>query len=141
MPRKTIYIREADTSLWERAEDLADGSLSAFLTEKIREFVAQKEAEARKPSPLTVDHGRETKRVLYLWASQQDPAGAMWGTSFGADSMGQIHVATLMETLKRDAATQLIEIEERVVYTDGWVTNSPRERWVRGPDNTWQRDN
>jgi len=78
MPRKTIYVRDADASLWERAEELAEGSISASLTDKVREFVSKKELEARTPSPLTLDHGAVTNRLLYLWASQQDQSGAMW---------------------------------------------------------------
>ncbi len=56
MPNKTIYIREADLEVWEQAEALAGGSVSALITEALRRYV---EEERRKESTgietITVD--------------------------------------------------------------------------------------
>ena len=45
MPRVTLYVREADEELWERAKALAGDaeSLSAMVTEALREYVTRKE--------------------------------------------------------------------------------------------------
>ena len=38
-PNKTIYVREADAEVWEKAEKLAGGSVSALITEALRRYV------------------------------------------------------------------------------------------------------
>jgi hypothetical protein len=43
VPNKTIYIKEADTELWEKAERLAGDSVSALLTEALRRYVEEAE--------------------------------------------------------------------------------------------------
>lgn len=47
MPNKTIYIRESDQELWGRAERLADGNVSALLTEALRRYVDEEERMER----------------------------------------------------------------------------------------------
>ncbi len=47
IPRRNLYIREDDESIWKRAESLAgEESLSATVTEALRRFVLAKEQEA-----------------------------------------------------------------------------------------------
>ena len=43
MPNKTIYVREADTEVWEKAERLAGGSVSALIAEALRRYVEEVE--------------------------------------------------------------------------------------------------
>jgi hypothetical protein len=43
VPNKTIYVKESDTELWERAERLAGGSFSALITEALRRYVEEEE--------------------------------------------------------------------------------------------------
>lgn len=43
VPNKTIYIREADAEVWERAEKLAGGSVSALITEALRRYVEEEQ--------------------------------------------------------------------------------------------------
>lgn len=45
VPNKTIYIREGDTELWEKAEKLAGGSVSSLIADALRRYV---EEENRK---------------------------------------------------------------------------------------------
>ena len=47
MPNKTIYVKEADTELWAKAEKLAGGSISALLTETLRRYVEEEERKER----------------------------------------------------------------------------------------------
>lgn len=49
MPRRTLYVREEDQVIWQKAEALADTeSLSALVTEALRRFVLAKEQESGK---------------------------------------------------------------------------------------------
>jgi hypothetical protein len=48
VPNKTIYIREADTEVWEKAEKLAGGSVSALITEALRRYVEEEEMKGEK---------------------------------------------------------------------------------------------
>lgn len=43
MPNKTIYVREGDTELWARAEELGGGSVSGLLSEALRRYVEEEE--------------------------------------------------------------------------------------------------
>ena len=43
MPNRTIYIRDADRALWEKAEQLAGNSLSRLLADAVRTYVKLEE--------------------------------------------------------------------------------------------------
>ena len=43
MPNKTIYVKDADREIWEKAEELAGGSVSALITEALRRYVEEEE--------------------------------------------------------------------------------------------------
>jgi len=47
VPNKTIYIREADADVWQRAEQLAGDSVSALITEALRRYVEEEELKER----------------------------------------------------------------------------------------------
>jgi hypothetical protein len=42
---KTIYIRDEDTPVWERAKELAGDKLAPIIVDGLKKYVAQKEAE------------------------------------------------------------------------------------------------
>lgn len=45
MPKKTVYVRESDLPLWERAEVLAQGdSVSSILTEALQQYLEGRQA-------------------------------------------------------------------------------------------------
>jgi len=44
---KTIYLREEEGPLWEKARELANDKLSPVIVEALKVFVAQKEAEQK----------------------------------------------------------------------------------------------
>ncbi len=64
MPNKTIYVRERDVGLWERAEELAGGNVSALLAEALRRFVEEEELKEKT--------GMETIEVS-LWGAEDKP--------------------------------------------------------------------
>ncbi len=49
-PNKTIYVREADREVWEKAEKLAGGSVSGLIADALRRYV---EEEGMKRSMTT----------------------------------------------------------------------------------------
>jgi hypothetical protein len=55
VPRKTIYIREGDKELWEKAEELAGDSLSGLLAAALREYIAQRERIDGEMGRIIVD--------------------------------------------------------------------------------------
>jgi hypothetical protein len=69
VPNKTIYIREADTGLWEKAETLAGGSVSALLSEALRRYVEEEE--------LKEQAGMENIEVQ-LWGPEETPYRAQF---------------------------------------------------------------
>jgi hypothetical protein len=45
VPNKTIYVREADTELWEEAEKLAGGSLSGLIADALRRYIEEEKVK------------------------------------------------------------------------------------------------
>ncbi len=44
---KTLYIRDEDAGLWDRARELADDKLSPFIVSAVKQFVAERESELK----------------------------------------------------------------------------------------------
>jgi EXLDI family protein len=62
MPGKMIYVSEADLPIFERARELAGGSLSAVIARALRQFVQTEEAKAHKPESAAGQAERELMR-------------------------------------------------------------------------------
>ena len=62
---KTLYIREEDAAIWDRARELTGEKLSNFLTQLLKAYVAEQEAKALglKWTPLS----RPFSGVNKLW--------------------------------------------------------------------------
>lgn len=56
---KTLYIREEDAGVWERARDLAGDKLSPIIVSSLRQFIASKEAEAKSFERIEVEYSDE----------------------------------------------------------------------------------
>jgi hypothetical protein len=136
MPRKTVYVRSGDEPLWERAEKLASGNFSAFLTAALREYLAK--SEVNPMEHMTAVHGAVTKRLLYVWGSQYPDGKSAWGTSFDTMGSGPEQAAALVERMKRDPNSRNIQLEERRVYADNSVDREPLEEWTRDASG-WRR--
>ncbi|MGA2872156.1 MAG: hypothetical protein ABSF27_00960 [Candidatus Dormibacteria bacterium] len=51
-PRREIYVREEDTPLWDRAEQLGSGeSLAGFLAGALRSYIEEEESNPEVPTP------------------------------------------------------------------------------------------
>ena len=67
VPNKTIYIREADADVWQRAEKLAGDSVSALITEALRRYVEQEDQKERT----------DMERIeIELWGPEERPCRA-----------------------------------------------------------------
>jgi hypothetical protein len=129
MPKRTIYVRDADTAMWDRAEAIAGNNLSAFLAAALKHYLD--EQEFKEIAMQIEQHGPVTKRVLHVWGSRVDDARTAWGTSFDSDGTGPDQAAALVVRMKADPTIRNIEVEERRVYTDNWVDRRPLEQWSR----------
>lgn len=71
MPNKTIYVKEEDIELFEKAQRLLGDSLSGAIAEGLRRLVAAKEAEVRgmKEITLTVGVVPDTSKVRFIGRS------------------------------------------------------------------------
>lgn len=58
MPNKTIYVSDGDVRLFERAQELNGGNLSAAIADALHRFVAIKEANMDGYEEVTVRVGR-----------------------------------------------------------------------------------
>ena len=57
MPNKTIYVSDDDLALYERAQALAGGNLSAAVSRALRRFVDDEEARQGGYEQVTVRAG------------------------------------------------------------------------------------
>ncbi len=64
MPNKTIYVSEGDLPLYERAQELAGGNLSAAIVAALRRFVEAQEALRPGSEEVTVRVGLGKGRKL-----------------------------------------------------------------------------
>jgi EXLDI family protein len=58
MPNRTIYVSDADVSVFEAAQRLAGDNLSATIVQALRRFVATQEAHAAGYHEVTVQVGK-----------------------------------------------------------------------------------
>jgi EXLDI family protein len=85
MPNKTIYVADADVSLFDRAQELGGGNLSAAIVEALRRYVANEElVESGEVVVKVGAHGAyrqqrfQGRQVGRYHASRSDQARALF---------------------------------------------------------------
>lgn len=73
VPNKTIYVREGDTELWEKAETLAGGSISSLIADVLRRYVEQE----------------ERKEQMDMETIEVQLGGGRYGEEYGAEFVGR----------------------------------------------------
>jgi EXLDI family protein len=59
MPNKTIYVADADLSVFDRAQELAGENLSATIAQALRRFIETEEARTQGFGEITLKVGRQ----------------------------------------------------------------------------------
>jgi len=90
-PKRTIYVREADQELWDRAETLAGherDSLSGAISEALRAWVQRKEADRQglERIEVVVSHGQFKRVQAFVGRWLIDPAADVQSKVAGAGS-------------------------------------------------------
>jgi len=68
---RTLYIKDEDAPLWERARELSNDRLSPVIVEALRKFVADKEADLRGVQRIVVEYddagsdGKPTAKAFF----------------------------------------------------------------------------
>lgn len=68
---KTIYLRDDEVPIWEKARELAGDKLSPIIVAALRNFVAEKEAQSRGYQRIvlkfedSLDHGLPKVKAFY----------------------------------------------------------------------------
>ena len=65
MPNKTIYVSDSDLPLYRRAQELADGNLSAAITSALRRYVDAEEGRREGFDEVTVRVGPGGRKVRF----------------------------------------------------------------------------
>lgn len=73
MPNKTIYVSEGDLKLYDRAQELAGGNLSAAISKALRRYVDMEDGRREGFDEITVRVGPQAKRKVRF-------TGVMLGT-------------------------------------------------------------
>ena len=77
MPNKTIYVREADTELWEEAERFSGGNVSGLIAEALRRYVDEEKRKEQGMEAIEVQVGgrddtTHTVRFQGMWLVEPD---------------------------------------------------------------------
>jgi len=59
MPNKTIYVAENDLPIFEKAQELAGGNLSATIAQALRRFIEEQEGGSSQMGEIIVKVGRD----------------------------------------------------------------------------------
>jgi hypothetical protein len=133
--RKTIYVRDEDLPLWNRAFELGGGNLSRMLTDVVRDFVNRRDQELI--ATRIQEHGGVRKRHLLVWTARGDPDRTEWGTTFETTGTGPEGAAGLIRISQSDESAVRITLEEERLYEDGWVDREKLNEWIRN-DGRWR---
>ena len=136
MPNKTIYVADGDLPLYQRAQALAGGNLSAAITGALRRFVEVEEGRLEGYDEITVrvGLGKARKRRLQRFSGV---LLAEWGRST-ANRVEQYRVY-------RSRTGKFVVHTER---SEDWTTGPDAEKWASGwrswvgnwsADQTWGR--
>jgi hypothetical protein len=96
---KTIYLRDDEVPVWERARELADDKLSPVIVAALRRFIADREAEAKGYGRIVLsfddagDHNLPKGKAFYgKWVlPMEDPY--QFPTRPGSDDLTTNHCA------------------------------------------------
>ena len=90
--RKNIYVRDEDTAIFDRAEQLGGESLSAIIAEALRRYVAAEEAKGEGLQEITIEVGTwhnkgadDTKKIKFVGRKLADGRIYSTGDSRGTD--------------------------------------------------------
>ena len=102
---KTLYIRDEDLPIWDRARELAGDRLSPVIVESLKRFVAEREALASGFERIVVefndasDNGLPKAKAFYgRWIIDRDGPWRI-GVSMDGDFIGY-RVVSVAETAK-----------------------------------------
>ncbi|MCY0898022.1 MAG: EXLDI protein [Firmicutes bacterium] len=140
MPHKTIYVAEEDLPLYERAQALAGGNLSAAVTRGLRCFVEMEDNHRNGYHEVTVrvntGYGMRTQR---FW-------GALLGEWRHPSGSGRVEVFRVYRTRKGQFALYVRRMPEWAIWLDpetwrAWGNGGApwdqwrrwSERWLGGP--------
>ena len=106
---KTIYVRDEDVPLWDRAKELAGDKLAPVIMEGLRAFVAKKEAEQRGFERIEVQFRDSANNDLpvakafvgrWLFPREKPLSVVNAGVGFTEDDSGE-HNYAVAQTAKR----------------------------------------
>jgi EXLDI family protein len=60
MPNKTIYVSDVDLPIFERAQELAGGNLSATIAQALKRYIELNETIRSEPTEIVVKVGKNT---------------------------------------------------------------------------------
>lgn len=135
MPNKTIYVSDDDLPLYERAQALAGGSLSAAVSRALRQFVDAQESSDAGFQPITVQVGSGRDR------REQRFSGVLLGEWRHPTAERRIERFRVYRTPKGKFALHTSRMPDWAAWSDpetwrgGWHWDWPRDRATLGREN------
>lgn len=91
MPRKNIYVKDEDVTLFDKAEELGGDSISAVIAEALKKYIEVKEAESMGMEEYTLivgftsERNNDTKKVRFTGRKLAEGTCYSGSTSDGRD--------------------------------------------------------
>jgi EXLDI family protein len=128
MPNKTIYVSDGDLPVFQRAQELAGGSLSSAITQALHRFVETEEARMQGLSEIKLQVG---DGGVPRYKRFRGTVIARWRHQLGSGA--QVEDFTVYRTAKQALAVH------RQLHPD-WSRWSDPRRWASGENSVWSKD-
>src|SRR5579862_4118296 len=89
---KTLYLKDEEGPIWDKARELSGDKLSPVVVQALKQFVAQKEAEASNMERIVIEfddistNSRPTAKAFHgrwlISPEESFTAGSVWGYNF-----------------------------------------------------------
>lgn len=123
MPNRSIYISDEDLPLYQRAQELAGGSLSAAISRALRKFIELEEGRLEGFDEIVVKVGQAPGRKVRF-------SGVLLGEWGRATSSGRVDMYRVYRTRTGKFAVHLDRSDE-------WKTSGGWRGWVGLDETGW----
>jgi EXLDI family protein len=124
MPTKTIYVADGDMPLYQRAQELVGGNLSAAITTALRRLIEMEEGRQEGFDEITVKVGPGVGRKVRF-------SGVLLGEWGRAKPSGLVEQYRVYQSRKGKYVVHVTRSDEYTTTSEGWRS------WIGLEESNW----